>query len=69
MTNRYMELKNIKEGNIWVGRGVLRVHIEVGSWIANTNHKQFFNHYVLGKIIILSKDYNYKNEKDHIIVA
>ncbi len=45
------------------------MHIEVGSWIANTNHKQFFNHYVSGMIIILSKDCNYKNEKDHIIVA
>jgi hypothetical protein len=26
------------------------VHTKVGSWIANTNHRQFFDHYVLGKI-------------------
>jgi hypothetical protein len=45
------------------------MHIEVGSWIINTNHKQFFDHCVLGKIIIPYEDYNYKNEADHIIVA
>jgi hypothetical protein len=28
-----------------------------------------FNHYVLGGIIILSKDCKYKNEKDHNTIA
>jgi hypothetical protein len=52
-----------------MGRNVLRVHTEVGSWIANINHRQIFNHCVLGKVIILYEDYNYKNEEDHDRIA
>jgi hypothetical protein len=48
-----------------MNRGVLCAHIGVGSWIANTNHISFFNHYVLGGITVLFEDCNYKNEKDH----
>ncbi len=35
----------------------------------NTNHKQFFDHCVLSKIIVLFEDYNYKHEENHVIVA
>ncbi len=49
-----------------MGRGALWTHIEVGSWIANTSHRQFHNHYGSGKIIVLFKDYNYKNEANYI---
>jgi hypothetical protein len=44
------------------------VHTKVGSWIANINHMQLFNHHVLGGIIILFKAYNYKNEVQNITI-
>jgi hypothetical protein len=45
------------------------VHTKVDSWIANTNHKQFFDHYVSGRITILFKDCNYKNETYHVTIT
>jgi hypothetical protein len=52
-----------------MGWNVLWTHSKVGSWIANTNHKQFFDHYVSNKITTLFEDYNYMHEKDHVMVA
>jgi len=45
------------------------MHIEVGSWIANTKDKQFFDDRVLGRITLLFKDYNYMNEEEHITIT
>jgi hypothetical protein len=53
----------------WASWDVLWTHTKVGSWIANANHKQFFDQCVLGMIIVIFEDYNYRNEEDHIIVA
>ncbi len=45
------------------------MHTEISSWLVNANHKQFFDHDVLNEIIIVYKDYNYRNEMDHVIGA
>ncbi len=51
-----------------MSQSVLWTHTKVGSWIASTNHKQIFKHYILGKITVLFEDYNYKNEVNHITI-
>ncbi len=37
--------------------------------ITNTDHKQFFDHCVSNKIIVLSKDCNCRNEVYHVTIA
>jgi hypothetical protein len=41
----------------------------VGSWITNTNHRQFFDHCVSSRIIVLFEYYNCNKETNHITIA
>jgi hypothetical protein len=63
-----MELKNNKQGKT----ECVEVYYECIQKLAHglqTPTIDNFDHYVLGKIIMLSKDCNCKNEMNHIIVA
>jgi hypothetical protein len=46
----------------WKGGGLVRMDSKVGSWFINTNHKQFFNYYVLSGFAIIPQNCDCKDE-------
>jgi hypothetical protein len=64
-----MELKNMKHEKIERVEVLVRMDSKGGSWFINTNHKQFFNYYILSGFAIIPQNCDCRDEAVNIITT